>query len=226
MRKKLVLFLLVNAYAIPSQENYWTETYQKATQGFWGTYESLSGPGSDLEQTAIIRKNLEDIIKKYNITSIVDLPCGDFYWMNFVDFGTANYIGCDIVKPLIQENIKKYKNKNRQFLQINVTQEEIPQVDLIFCRDLLVHLSLPDIMAALHNFKRSGAKYLLTTTFTTYRPNTNSVIESGGWRPIDLERFPFNFPAPLLLINEQCTEQNGIYGDKSLGLWLLDDIVI
>jgi hypothetical protein len=35
---------------------------------------------------------------------------------------------------------------------------------------------------------------------------------------------PFNFPKPLKLIDEKCTEYNGKFADKHLGLWLLNDI--
>ena len=35
---------------------------------------------------------------------------------------------------------------------------------------------------------------------------------------------PFNFPPPLRLVNENCTEGDGAYGDKCLGLWRLADL--
>ena len=47
---------------------------------------------------------------------------------------------------------------------------------------------------------------------------------TGDWRPLDLERDPFGFPAPLELLNERCTEGGGIFADKSLGLWRTADL--
>lgn len=35
---------------------------------------------------------------------------------------------------------------------------------------------------------------------------------------------PFNFPAPIRIINEKCTEAGGQYSDESLGLWELDEV--
>lgn len=158
---------------------------------------------------------------------MLDLPCGDFYWMKAVDLENCYYIGSDIVKFIIDENVKKHGARHRWFLHADVTKDALPCVDLIFCRDLFVHLSLEDIFKALRNFKTSGAKYLLTTTFVGQsHADQNSFIHSGGWRPVDLQQAPFNFPAPVLLINEQCTEQNGLYRDKSLGLWHLQDLPI
>lgn len=38
------------------------------------------------------------------------------------------------------------------------------------------------------------------------------------------EIIPFMLPNPLELIIEGCTEDNGAYEDKSLGLWKIADI--
>lgn len=215
------LFCLSN-----TQEDYWTNTYIKATQNYWGEFESFSGPGSSKEQTKVICQLLPTLIKELAIYSILDVPCGDFNWMSLIDIGNCHYIGCDIVKPMIDTNTIKYGSKNRAFLHLDVTHDALPYADMIICRDLLVHFSIQDIIASLRNFKRSGAKYLLTTTFTRIRADLNCDIITGGWRTINLQNAPFNFPAPILIIDERCTEQNGAYNDKSLGLWTLADIVI
>jgi glycosyltransferase involved in cell wall biosynthesis len=80
-----------------------------------------------------------------------------------------------------------------------------------------VHLSLHDIEAAIANIIRSGSRYLLTTTFPSR--DTNHDIETGQWRPLNLERPPFSFPAPIRLIDEHCGEWGGQWADKCLGLW-------
>ncbi len=49
-------------------------------------------------------------------------------------------------------------------------------------------------------------------------------IGKGLWRTLNLEIHPFHFPKPITVINEHCTEGNGEYSDKSLELWLLEDI--
>jgi hypothetical protein len=63
---------------------------------------------------------------------------------------------------------------------------------------------------------------LLTTTFPEH--DQNSDIVDGDWRLLNLQRAPFLFPGPLRLINERCTEADGAYDDKSLGLWRIDSI--
>lgn len=185
--------------------------------------ESRSGQGSDLIQTAIIRKEIPKLLEEFSIKSMVDVPCGDFYWMKEVKL-PVNYIGADIVTDMIRVNDKEYGNDLRKFRQLDVCKDELPCVDLVFSRDLLVHLSYEDIRRALQNMKESGSTWLLTTTFTGRNSNTD--IPTGDWRTLNLELPPFNFPAPVRLINEGCTQFDGDYNDKSLGLWKLQDLVL
>jgi hypothetical protein len=96
-------------------------------------------------------------------------------------------------------------------------------MDVILCRDCLVHFAFDDVRAALRNFARSGAGWLLTTTFVD-RQRENVDIETGGWRPLNLELPPFNFPAPERVIDERCLHSGGIYVDKRLALWRLEEL--
>ena len=54
----------------------------------WNSKESRSGKGSELIQTVEVRKIIPDIIKKYNIKSILDIPCGDFNYMKEIQIFT------------------------------------------------------------------------------------------------------------------------------------------
>lgn len=183
----------------------------------WQGSESVSGTGSDLVQTFEIRKELPRIFRQYDIKSMLDIPCGDFYWMSEVNLGTVKYIGADIVPSLIQKNREKCNNI---FKVMDLIESPLPKVDLIFCRDCLVHLSFSEILKAIKNCKASGSKYLLTTSF----PNHGNIdIKTGGWRPLNLEVSPFGFN-PIDCINENCTENKGIYKDKSLLLFDLECI--
>jgi SAM-dependent methyltransferase len=186
--------------------------------------ESVSGPGSCLAQTAEIRRRLPFLFADLNVKSLLDAPCGDFNWMRHLSLGIDEYVGVDVVPTLVEQNQKQFGNSERRFLNLDITSDYLPQVDLILCRDCLGHLPLGEIAKALRNFKRSQSKYLLTTTFTGTRPNLE--IEAGDWRPLNLQLPPFNLPAPFRLINEKCTEVNGIYADKCLGLWRLENLPV
>jgi hypothetical protein len=183
--------------------------------------ESRSGEGSDLIQTQQIREVFPVLLKSLGAKSMLDIPCGDYYWMQHVDL-PVTYIGADIVQQVVKINNEKYSDIHHKFMHLDVCTDKLPQVDLIFARDLLVHLSYDDIRRALQNMEESGSTWLLTTTFTGRDSNID--IITGDWRTLNLQLTPFNFPEPVKIINEGCTQFNGDYNDKSLGLWKIQDI--
>ena len=196
-----------------------TEVYEK---NLFESGESVSGVGSELNNTIVIRRELQEIINNLSIKSFLDLPCGDFNWMQHVDFEKTNYIGGDIVDSLITSNNIKYKNNLRSFFYIDLTKSYLPEVDAVFCRDCIVHLNFEQAFNAIKNIKASGSKYLLTTTFINR--NENIDLDSGIWRTLNLQLPPFYFPEPIKLINEECTEGDGHFNDKCIGVWAIDDL--
>lgn len=184
----------------------------------WGSAESISGFGSEINQTKNLISEIEKILVEKNINSFLDIPCGDYNWMKEVNMNKIKYTGADIVKDLIEKNIEKFKDKeNVSFEVLDLIQDPLPQHDIIFVRDCLVHLPFSEITKAIKNIKSSGCKYLMTTTFTNCNQNIDIIM--GDWRKINLEKKPFNFPKPLIIINENCTEANGKYQDKSMAIW-------
>jgi len=187
----------------------------------WQSNESASGRGSELECTAIIRSKLPELLQEFNITSILDAPCGDFNWMRHVPLAQTTYTGVDVVSSLVEQNQQQYGSDTRQFKVADITKDSLPYADLIICRDCLVHLSSWSISQALKQFQQSGAKYLLTTTYPATVINHDS--PTGSWRALNVSLPPFNFPTPLELLPDPSddTQQNP---DKALGLWRLSDI--
>jgi hypothetical protein len=190
----------------------------------WGSKTSVSGPGSDLVHSSAIRSEIPILLKEINAKSLLDSACGDFCWMNEIKLNLDKYIGVDIVPELISQNKTKYGNEIYEFMTLNIINDNMPMVDIILCRDCLVHLSFLDAIDAIRNFKKSRSKYLLTTTFTNISKNQN--INSGDWRALNMRLPPFNFPKPIKLINEKYTDGNNKYSDKCLGLWKLENIIL
>ncbi len=183
--------------------------------------DSYSGPAATLDETAQLRAALPRIIEERGIRTMLDIPCGDFAWMRHVDLN-ADYTGADVVPELVNANQQRYGNEKRHFVLLDATKDRLPNVDLIHCRDLLIHLSLADCRAALKNFVASGSRYLLTSHFAAR--TTNDEILSGDFRPINLTAPPFDFPPPLEVINEQSNLGEGAFRDRSMALWNLADL--
>jgi SAM-dependent methyltransferase len=187
----------------------------------WISGGTSSGAGSTLSQTAVLRAELPGLLRGLGVRSMLDIPCGDFNWMRELDL-PVQYIGADIVGPLIAENARNFGSARRTFVVANLIKDDLPKADLILCRDCLVHLSNEDATRAVRNMKRSRATYVLVTTYPAR--TENKAILTGAWRPVNLALPPFSFPPPMSMINERCTESAGEYADKSLGLWRIADL--
>jgi SAM-dependent methyltransferase len=189
-------------------------------QNAWNGTDSVSGAGSDTLQTRRLIRELPALLREFEIGSLLDVPCGDFFWMRQVDLTGIQYVGGDIVPELVSRN-KQYETANLAFGVIDLLSAQLPKSDLVLSRDCLVHLSHMDVFQALANICRSGSELLLTTTFPQHRRNRD--ICTGEWRTLNLELEPFRFPKPLRVLEEGCTEA-GKYADKSLGLWRIADV--
>lgn len=219
----------------PSRKSAFTAIYHLDD---WNTKDaareesSVSGPGSTLDATFALRKALPTLITDLKISTMLDAPCGDCRWIRCADLAGVRYTGADIVEPLIEANRQRLSPTDftgvsaLEFTCTDLVGDGLPKVDLIMCRDCLVHLKNEDVLKALANFRASGSTWLLTTTFPDAAENPN-LKKTGGWRPINLQLPPFNLPAPDRLIAEH--RENGepespkpIENSKSMGLWKLN----
>ncbi|CAD5934931.1 hypothetical protein PCC9214_01538 [Planktothrix tepida] len=187
----------------------------------WQSSESKSGRGSEIDCTTSIRSALPDLFKALKVTSILDAPCGDFNWMRRVQLDKINYLGIDIVSDIIQHNQEKYSTDTIEFKPGDITKDDLPKVDLIICRDCMVHLPLLYGCSALKQFQRSGSTYLLSTTYPKVKVNID--VAAGSWRPLNLCLPPYNCGTPLSIISDP-SDDTGEHSDKSIGLWELNAI--
>jgi len=185
-------------------------------KNFWSSNESVSGLGSEKKNTVNISSEIINIINKYNIKKILDVPCGDFNWIKDILNDKINYLGGDIVNDLINQNIQKYKKKNINFTKLDITNDALPNADLLICRDCLIHLSFDSINMFFENFKKSNINLLLLTSYKLKdqtKKIVNSDIPDGEFREIDLSEEPFNLPEPVhkILDKDDQTKSSGYY---------------
>jgi hypothetical protein len=163
----------------------------------WGKGAGLySGSGSAPEKNLNLRNKLVEIVKEYNIKSILDGACGDFYWMNLVlpKLNLDKYTGGDVASYIIKQNKKNYNYNNVEFVHMDITKDKLPDADLMIVRHALGGLSYNDIKLFLSNFHASNIKYLLiSTTNRSPRYFKNKDIVTGQWRGVNLFDPPFNF---------------------------------
>jgi hypothetical protein len=112
----------------------------------WGDAESRSGTGSNLRETAVLRKRLARLLEHLAVRRVLDVPCGDFHWMKEVQFPAGLvYEGGDIVEQIVNTNHNRYGGATRSFRTMDLLRDPLPAADLILCRDCLVHFSFIDI---------------------------------------------------------------------------------
>jgi len=202
-----------HSFTAPSLETVFTEIYHN---NIWNDPESISGRGSTLARTAVVRAALPSLLRDLDTRVLLDAACGDFNWMQHVRLDVIKYIGVDIVPELIADNLERYGSECRTFVQLDISRHRLPRTDVILCRECMIHLSYASIKRMIANFRKSGAKYLICTTHTTVSENLD--CPDGGWRSINLQIEPFNFPSPIQLIVED--PEMG----KCLGVWRLADL--
>ena len=162
-------------------------------------YISVSGHGSNIntEQSSNLISSLVEFIKKNKINSILDMPCGDFLWMNKLLKQTEirNYLGLDIVEEIIDQNIKLYENENIRFRSCDIVDYETSEeFDLVLMRDFFIHTNNEDIRRILMNIKKMNIKYFAFENYSIFK---NVDVISGKHRKINLKLNPFNLMEPF-----------------------------
>lgn len=176
--------------------------------------DSMSGVGSKMGfQTFNSLLLLAKLIRAQNITTMLDVPCGDANWIFEARETDAleMYVGIDLAKSVINLNRERFAHHaNKQFHVWDLGKCPIPQLatsdgstkpfDLIHVRDVLQHMTLAQGGAAAHNLLKSGAKFIVATT---YHRGKNTGVETdterrkGAFFLNDLSKAPYNFPAPI-----------------------------
>ncbi|WP_415323595.1 class I SAM-dependent methyltransferase [Candidatus Pelagibacter sp. Uisw_127] len=217
--------LFFNVFLIKKSNNdtIFEKIYKK---NYWGSAESISGPGSDLINTQNIRIELPKIISKYKIQKVIDVPCGDFNWMKLVvDQSDIDYLGCDIVEELINLNKKLYSSNKVNFSKLNLMKDQLPDSDLLICRALFYHLDFFSIKKILENFKRSNIKYVLLTNSPNLENFINKDIINGQFRDLDLFKAPLLFPSNYLYKFEDIRNSDTNIIEQEMILWKMDELL-
>lgn len=186
----------------------------------WGEKSSsVSGSGSTIEATRLISQRLPGLMKELDIKVLLDAPCGDFGWMKDVSLGIERYIGADIVPALVDEVQNKYAAPGREFMVLNLLADPLPECDMVFCRDCMLHLAYQDQRKLLENLKASNFKYVMLSTFPKAQANRD--IVTGEARQINLRLPPLGLPEPMLSV----PDNNPKEPNRAMGVWSREQLM-
>lgn len=156
-----------------------------------------SGRGSTAAYTKAYRKFLAEFIAQNKIKSIVDLGCGDWESTRLLRLRAVNYVGIDVVRSVIKNNIQNYQKENVKFLCRDIVKDPLPRADLAIIKDVLQHWPSKTISDFLPKLKQY--KYVLVVNDfrnKRFKRKVNKEIYCvGSLRPLDLRKPPFNVTA-------------------------------
>jgi len=188
-------------------EEVFAEVYEKNKWG--GTKGTFySGDGSADEK--IVSDYISMVSEKANSSGFsglifVDLGCGDFQVGKQLLPLCSTYVGVDVVKALIRRNQEKYGNESTIFMQLDIVNDELPNGDICFIRQVLQHLSNQQIVTILNKLKKYKSVFITEhypTDVDAIKPNIdivhgrdNRVARQSG---VYLSKPPFDIPSRTL----------------------------
>ena len=99
--------------------------------------EKGSGPGSRNEHLLLKNRVIRDIIENYDVSSILDVGCGDIEILRDIKIGS--YVGIDIASNVVAKN-NQLQRQNWTFLCRDLAGAYAPPpADLVLCLDVLIH---------------------------------------------------------------------------------------
>jgi len=179
-----------------------------ATNGGWESDGStISGGGSTIHINEHRVKFLADFIEIYNITQLLDIPCGDCNWQHTIpNLDKIRYFGSDISPTALK--LAKEKNAKRPHMVFSDNPMdltcEVPTITnakttLIIIKEVIQHLTLKQGLSMLRNAQLSGAQFIAITNHDvkTFNVKKNIDIVPGEFYPNNIFLPPFNFKNPI-----------------------------
>lgn len=123
-------------------QNIFTQIYRNFV---WG-----EGSGQGSTDKVIVKEYIDSIstfLESFDKKpKIVDLGCGDFNVGSKIVKYSSEYIACDIVEFVVEQNKKKYSDLDVNFLVLDITSDKLPKGDVAIIRQVLQHLCNEDIV--------------------------------------------------------------------------------
>jgi hypothetical protein len=147
-----------------------------------------SGPGSDPEFARPFIDKINDYLDRDDISSILDIGCGDFRIGQNYKIGSKSYTGLDVSSLIIEEN-RRFENASINFMHGDFETLQCDRSwDLIIIKDVLQHLPNTSVINVLNKIER----YCKIAIICNDLSESNFDIVPGGYRKLNLGAAPFN----------------------------------
>lgn len=197
----------------------WDDIYQDHA---WGG-ETESGPGASIESTRSIARHLRHLFAWWKPHRVLDAGCGVYHWQRCIQ---VPYVGVDVVEALVRRNQRDhaasmhrlgYRGTSTypevEFLHADIRYDWLPPAEVVLIKDTMTHMSLVSGRRTLENVRRTGATWLIATTFDD---GTNVDVADGDYYRTDLRAEPFALGKPWAVLDDTMYD-----AAKALGVWAL-----
>lgn len=175
--------------------------------------ENAESGASSIEGTANLRHQIHNLLSQYNIKSVFDAGCNDCGWMTaFINTAQIAYHGGDISMAMVAHVWRKKPELDVHLH--DATTDAFPSVDLLFVRDVAIHLNNSDKRKLWNNWLASPIPWILITH--NQETLTNQDFEYSNEFPfasVNWHLDPWNFPTPV----DQVWEYEA--GGRCMALW-------
>lgn len=168
---------------------------------------------SSVPGTGELRGKIVDLFKRHNIASIFDAGCNDCNWMKIVG-QYVKYHGGDISLAMVSD--AWFRHPELDIVLHDATTDPIPNVDLLFVRDVTIHLNDQDRRKLWNNWYCSDVPWILITHNRHIKQNANVEYstEKFPFSSVNWQIAPWNFPSPIEHIVDP--------GSNDMSLWHRD----
>jgi hypothetical protein len=189
----LILILLATSRLTSDEvRDKFTSFYRHCEWGADRNGKGTSGYGSTFETARLYIKYINKFIKDNNVKSIIEIGCGDGVLLKYLNVPQGvSYTGYDVVESILKKNRKKFPNYT--FANLNILEEDFPNVDLILCKDVLQHLPNQMVIEMFEKIKTHCQWSLITNDYSSLDNQYNFDILIGACRNLDFEKPPFEF---------------------------------
>lgn len=217
--KKTLKILKQRLRGIPAEGatpgKYFAAVYET---NFWNGKNSRSGTGSEGIFADQKKKLIVELIDKKATRSLLDLGCGDFYWMKDIANLVDKYHGVDVVENVIIENQQRYSTQNISFQCLDLSQASAQAnlkqqtYDLVICFDVIGHMLNEEVDNFLdfvvHKLK---TKYFLVTNRRDEKSELYLQRPKSRREGINIQKHPIFVENRLIPIWQQEAQYPGDY---------------
>lgn len=165
---------------------------------------------SSIPGTAELRNEIMSLFERHNVTSIFDAGCNDCNWMKIVG-QFVKYRGGDISLAMVAD--AWHRHPELDIVLHDVTTDPIPNVDLLFVRDVTIHLNNQDRHRLWVNWYRSNVPWILVTHNKHIEQNVDFEYsaEKFPFSAVNWQIAPWNFPEPIEHIVDPCSNDMALW---------------